>query len=174
MALGVLRELTACNWYSGHGDGPFWCVLVIESTPSIVSAEGQVSSLHKCDQPRLLLLTWAFHFPAPPYGSTICRPALIFTVSHLFSHGLGGGRALYAGRLMTLKTENQAREGGGRRHASHASSLCAPVSISSVFVLLTIWAERTLLISMVLITGSRTSSGSSGSSQCQCFPGTER
>lgn len=169
MALGVLRELTACNWYSGHCDGPFWCVLVIESTPSIVSAEGQVSSLHKCDQPRLLLLTWAFHFPAPPYGSTICRPALIFTVSHLFSHGLGGGRALYAGWLMMLKTENQAWEGGGRRHASHASSLCAPVSISSVFVLLTIWAERTLLISMVLIIGSRTSSGSSGSSQCQCF-----
>lgn len=169
MALGVLRELTACNWYSGHGDRPFSRVLVIESTPSIVSAGGRVSSLHKCDQPRLLWLTWAFHFPALPHGSAICRPALIFTVSHLFSHGLGGGTALYAGRLMTLKTENQAREGGGRRHVSHESSLCAPVSISSVFVFLTIWAERELLISMVLITESRTSSGSSGSSQCQCF-----
>lgn len=60
-----------------------------------------------------------------------------------------------------LKTEDQAREAVRRRHVSHESGLCAPMGIGSAFVFLTIWAKRELLISMVLITGSRTNSRSS-------------
>lgn len=64
---------------------------------------------------------------------------------------------------MAEDAKNRRPGQGGRTEETcqPESGLCAPMGIGSAFVFLTIWAKRERLISMVLITGSRTNPRSS-------------